>query len=89
MQGNPGQPDPNKPGDRIQIKVRFGDGDKEDPEDPGPLRQEVGIRRMRITPIMLDRYGYTEGCDACRYKMAGINMSKGHSEECRKEAWKQ
>ena len=90
MKGTPGQPDPNKPGDRIQIKVHFDDVDKDEIEDPEPLRQEMGIRRMRITPNMLERHGYTEGCEACRYKRAGINNSKGHSEECRKkQSWKQ
>ena len=64
MRGTPQQPDPSRPGDSVPIRVQF------DPSDAaaGPCatgvarQQEVG-RRLRITPDMLRKYGYTDGCD--------------------------
>ena len=37
---------------------------------------------MKITGDMLIKYGYTEGCDGCRTKRAGVGQM-AHSEECR------
>ena len=38
---------------------------------------------MRITAAMLAKYGYTEGCEGCRYKRAGLADAKTHSERFR------
>ena len=32
---------------------------------------------------MLLQYGYTEGCEGCRYKKAGFADGRNHSERCR------
>ena len=45
--------------------------------------KDLTIRRMMITQAMLTRYGYTEGCEGCRYKRAGLPSSRMHSEKCR------
>ena len=39
---------------------------------------------MRITGVMLQKYGYTEGCDGCRYKRAGMREARPHTEVCRR-----
>ena len=83
IRGTPSQPDPNKPGLYIPVRVRF---------DPVladiPVEQvqetEVRTRRERITKRTLNKYGYTAGCDGCLYKDAGLNESKHHTEACRK-----
>ena len=41
------------------------------------------MRRMKITESMLQKYGYTEGCEGCRAKAAGMTQ-KPHGEACRK-----
>ena len=86
LKGTPQQPDPSKPGLNVPIKINF------DPpvegeflaSDDGPDESQVRrIRRMRITQDMLNKYGYTEGCDGCRYKRAGFREHREHNPECR------
>jgi len=82
MQGTPQRPDPNRGELTIPIKVRF-DPPIPDSEVPTePLRREPGMRRMKITTSMLDKYGYSEGCEGCRCKAAGLPQ-KPHNEKCR------
>ena len=38
---------------------------------------------MRINNQLLGKYGYTEGCEGCRFKQSGFNETRGHSEACR------
>ena len=38
---------------------------------------------MRINNAILEKYGYTENCEGCRFKQAGMNETRGHSEVCR------
>ena len=33
---------------------------------------------------MLQKYGYTEGCDGCRYKHAGMREARPHTKVCRR-----
>ena len=33
---------------------------------------------------MFEDYGYTEGCEGCRFQKAGMGERRGHSEECRR-----
>ena len=67
MQGTPHQPNPNSTDYNIQTRVG----------------KDLTMRRMMITQAMLTRYGYTEGCEGCRYKRAGLPSSRMHSEKCR------
>ena len=84
MQGTPEQPDPTRPGVGIPIKVRFSEPAHVDEAIPNqPARQEQGPRRMRIMPYMLEKYGFTEGCEGCRHKQAGLQGARDHSETCR------
>ena len=44
---------------------------------------EVDVRsRMRITPELLTKYGFTRDCEGCRYKNAGLTGHKAHTEKC-------
>ena len=86
MKGTPQQPDPSRPGLAIPIKVNI---DPPHEQSPGPAEGPVDecdrqIRRMRITGVMLQNYGYTEGCDGCRYKRAGMREARPHTEVCRR-----
>ena len=38
---------------------------------------------MRISEKLLEKYGYTEGCEGCRFKMAGMDDKRPHDEKCR------
>ena len=33
---------------------------------------------------MSNKYGYTEDCEGCRFKQAGLDNSRAHSEVCRR-----
>ena len=84
LQGTPQQPDPGKPGLAIPIRIHF-----DPPSLQEPIRAEENekprqIRRMKITARMLEKYGYSDGCDGCRYRRAGLGESRNHTEECRK-----
>ena len=85
LRGTPQQPDPSRPGLHIPIRVHFdpvpGGGGLSNPPGPGPDSRQ--IRRMKITPAMLAKYGYTDNCEGCRYKEAGFDDSRNHTEACR------
>ena len=86
MKGTPQQPDPSRPGLAIPIKVNI---DPPHEESPAPAEGPVDechrqVRRMRITGVMLQKYGYTEGCDGCRYKRARMREARPHTEVCRR-----
>ena len=83
MKGTPQQPDPSKPGGQIPVRIRFDEAAKLVPEETKPARVETELRRFRITTPMLERYGFTEGCQGCRFKQAGLKDGRGHSETCR------
>ena len=70
MRGIPRQPDPNREGQVILTKINFDPEMGEALDETDAKRKELDIRRMRITPIILLQYGYTEGCEGCRYKKA-------------------
>ena len=38
---------------------------------------------MKLTSRLLERYGYSEGCDGCRFGQAGLAEARPHSEQCR------
>ena len=66
----------------IPIKVNI---DPPHEESPAPAEGPVDecdrqIRRMRITGVKLQKYGYTEG----RYKRAGMREARPHTEVCRR-----
>ena len=73
MQDTPRQPDPTRPGVGIPIKVRFSEPAHVDDAIPNqPAWQEHGPTRMRIMPYMLEKKGFTKGCEGCRHKQAGL-----------------
>ena len=83
MRGTPQQPNPLKRGIAIPVKVTFDPPASAVALPSGPLREERRVRRMKITGDLLSKYGYTEGCDGCRYKRAGLEDARPHSEQCR------
>jgi hypothetical protein len=85
MKGTPQQPDPSKPGSMVPIRINF---------DPPVVGEHAGaevdqeensrqIRRMKITPEVLKKYGFTEGCDGCKFKAAGLREGRNHTTACR------
>ena len=83
--GTPQQPDPARAGLAIPISVRF---DAQVPEDETPDAAAQGetqrqIRRMRITEALLKQHGFTEGCEGCRFRRAGLGETRPHTEVCR------
>ena len=70
IKGTPQQLDPSRPGLNVPIKINFEPLVEVYPEekfvdqDADKGRQ---IRRMKITQEILNKYGYTEGCDSCRH----------------------
>ena len=83
VKGTPQQPNPNKQGIGIPIQIGFDPTPSTEPERSCDAKKETVPRRMMITKDMLDEYGYTEGCDACHKKRAGITHRTQHTEECR------
>ena len=85
VRGTPPQPDPSKPGMRVPIRVHFGEA----PSAGVPAstvnadEKHRDIRRMNITSKLLERYGFSENCEGCRYKRAGLGEIRKHSEACR------
>ena len=84
MKGTQQKPDPNKPGDHIPISIRLEEAAQLKPEEEDIINKGVHLRRFRITIPMLNKYGYTEECEGCRFKQAGLNNSRAHSERCRR-----
>ena len=83
--GTPQQPDPNKAGIAIPVRVRH---DPPVREPPVPSVENLPeARRMRINDAILAKYGYTQGCEGCRFKQAGMKETRGHSEVCRGGIW--
>ena len=60
MRGTPQQPNPNKPGLNIPIRVTFDEPSAQEPIPTVPLYREKVARRMKITKEILENYGYTE-----------------------------
>jgi hypothetical protein len=81
MQGTPQGPNPNRPGATIPIKINFDPIDRtKDQIIVVPARVEEGPRSMYIKAWMLEQYGYTEGCQGCDYKRAGLDAQRPHSQ---------
>ena len=57
-----------------------------DTTQPVPTRapREADVRRFRINQTLLEKYGYTTGCDGCEHKLfQSTGGHRGHNEECR------
>ena len=84
LKGTPQQPNPNKPGDTVPIRITFDEPVRLEQVEENTGRKEVNLRRFRITIPMLEKHGFTENCEGCRFKKAGLGNSRAHSEACRK-----
>ena len=67
----------------IPIRVVFDPPQVGEPDPTAHPRKEPQMRRMKITESVLQKYGYTEGCEGFRAKAAGMTQ-KHHGETCRK-----
>ena len=83
MKGTPQQPNPNKPGTMIPIKINFDEMPKHENINLQPARTEDGPRSMFIQGWELKQYGYTEGCKGCEHKRAGMESQRPHTQACR------
>ena len=87
LQGTPQQPDPSKPGVRIPVRVTFDPMEEAEPSEAREARREKELgRRMRITKPLLEHYGYSEDCEGCRRKRAGMD-ARLHTDRCRARLW--
>ena len=84
LRGTPQKPDPQRPGLVVPIRINFDMPAEAMPLAEGPQVRPRQARRMKITSRMLEQYGFTEGCEGCRFKQAGLEESRNHSEVCRK-----
>ena len=50
-----------------------------EPRDP----REPEVRRFRINETLLGKYGFTENCPGCDWKLAGRTGHREHTEACR------
>ena len=79
MRGTPQRPDSSKPGLHIPVRIRM---------DPDVLVQMPASRPARsprsayLSRDDFKRYGFTEGCEGCRRKSAGM-AARPHSNKCR------
>ena len=79
MKGTPCKPNPNKAGNFIPVYINF--DATEDVEVDGELKpaQTEGIPRVAyIKGWMTDAHGFTEGCQGCAVKQAGMSVPKTH-----------
>ena len=87
MRGTPQQPDPQKGGINIPIRVGFDPPSDEVPGEAIPMRKEELGRRWHIMQKHLNKYGYQDNCEGCKFKRAGLKEQRPHSEECRERIW--
>ena len=85
MKGTPAQPNPNKMGLNVPIRVTF---DPTPPEfvEPQVQQRRVGgmPRQMPIHHWMLKKYGYTEDCKGCEQRRSGLGTRLPHNQPCRR-----
>ena len=68
--------------DRVPIRIEARvEREVEKPSGSDGRRKQV--RRMKITKKVLEKTGFTEGCEGCRYMQAGMDEQREHSEKCR------
>ena len=83
MEWAPQRPNPNKPRDHVPVRINFDEPVNRVPEEGTNDTTEINMRRFRITIPMLNKHGCTEGCEGCRFKQAGLDATRAHSEACR------
>jgi len=86
LRGTPQQPDPTRPGSHIPIRVKFDEAAEGEEVLKTEVPRKENGRRMAINTSIMKKYGYTDGCEGCRFHRAGMqdpNARKPHSEKCR------
>ena len=91
MRGAPQRPDPSKPGLHIPVRIRMEPDVNIQMSATRPARKEEGPRSAYLSKDDFKKYGFTEGCEGCSRKAAGM-APRPHSRECRgrfeTEMWK-
>ena len=82
MQGTPSKPNPNAPGVTIPIKISIPGGDRMDPEEVRPPRNETSSRGAYLKKQDFEKYGYTGNCEGCRRVRTGL-PARAHNADCR------
>ena len=78
MRGTPSQPDPNQVTTRIPVSITM---PVSTPMPAIRLPEEKG-RQIYFKEEDFEAYGYTDGCEGCDAKKAGMPLRR-HSDECR------
>ena len=84
MRGTPQQPDPRRGGMRIPLRITFDEPSTEKEEETTLPKKEAVPRRMKINEQDYEEHGFTEGCEGCRVRKAGLQEYRPHTEGCRK-----
>ena len=85
MKGTPARPNPATSSPTIPVTIHFEEKMIEDDADEKKkARKEDKPRGVYIMGWMLQEFGYTDDCPACRAKRAGLSNHKLHTEVCRK-----
>ena len=82
-------PDPSRPGrDRVPIRIEARI-EREVEQPSGSDGRKKQVRIMKITRKILEKVGFTEECEGCRYMQAGMEEQREHSEKCRQRIEKE
>ena len=85
--GSPQQPEPGIETRRVTTfaKKKLGEkSDKKSVEFQPPSREPPEIRNTKLTKTDIEKYGYSDGCPACRAIKADKPWRAAHTDACRK-----
>ena len=84
MQGSPQQPDLDKLGLHIPIRIRLDPPADVDIPAMRPQREEEMPKRVSIKKHRFEESGYTEDCEGCKRQSSGDVPRTPRQESCRK-----
>ena len=79
LQGTPARPESNRVQLMIPLRVCFDPPEVGEQDPTMQPRKEPHMRRMKIKESMLQKYGYTEGCEGCLAKADMISEASWRS----------
>ena len=82
MKGTPQRPDPSKPGLHIPVRIRMEPAVTTQMPGTRPARKEEGPRSAYFSKEDFKNFGFTEGCEGCSRRAAGM-AARPHSSKCR------
>ena len=54
---------------------------------PEHAEAHTGPRELRIDGRLLEKFGFTDGCDGCLHKQLGLDSRRGHTDICRQRIY--